>query len=654
MNTIIPKQVLFGNPEKTALKISLDGSKLSFLAPVNDVLNVFVADVDNPNEATQVTNDTNRGIRSYGWCYNKDFLFYLQDEGGDEDWHVYVTNLKTKKVVNVTPFKKSCARIVSVSHKHENKIIIACNKRIKEFFDLYELDLTTLELKLHYKNEKEFSNFLLDNDYRIRFAEKSDPDGGRTIYQMDLDLKETKFLKVKYEDSLGTFLICLNKSQDTLYYCDSSQTNTSALYSYDLHSKKKKLIFNDKKSDISNFIADRKLEKLRAVITDYFKPEVHILDESLKEDWTFLQKELNSTFFDIVSQDLNDSTWIICLFQDNYPASYYIFDKANKTLKFLFNVKPKLEKFSSELVKMHPVIIKSRDGLDMVSYLSLPKECTEDSNTFDKNISKKIKKQVPLILSVHGGPNSRDSWGLRPDVQWLTNRGYAVLQVNYRGSTGFGKDFVSKASGEWGAKMHDDLIDAVNWAIENNITTKDQVAIFGGSYGGYSTLVGLTFTPEVFACGVDIVGPSNLVTVMRSIPPYWKPFYERFKLMIGGDPETEEGRKFLDSRSPFHFADKITKPLLIAQGANDPRVKQAESDMMVDAMKKHKIPVTYVLYPDEGHGFAKPENRIAFYAIAEKFLAKILKGKSEEIKDELKNSSAQILEGEDFLEGEKI
>jgi dipeptidyl aminopeptidase/acylaminoacyl peptidase len=256
---------------------------------------------------------------------------------------------------------------------------------------------------------------------------------------------------------------------------------------------------------------------------------------------------------------------------------------------------------------------------------------------------------MPMVLYVHGGPSARDSWGLNSIHQWLTNRGYAVLSINYRGSTGFGKDFINEEKGQWAAKMHDDLIDGVNWAVKEGIADKDKVGIMGASYGGYATLVGLTFTPDIFACGVDIVGPSNLLTLMNSVPEYWKPFLASLKLKLGGDHETEEGRKVLESKSPLFYADKITKPLLIGQGANDPRVKQAESDQIVEKLKSHNIPVIYALYPDEGHGFARPENKLSFFAITEGFFAKYLGGIYEPIKDDFKNSSIKIEAGREFL-----
>lgn len=314
---------------------------------------------------------------------------------------------------------------------------------------------------------------------------------------------------------------------------------------------------------------------------------------------------------------------------------YYLYDRDRRDARFLFTNRTDLE--GLPLAPMHGRVIRSRDGLNLVSYLTLPVWTDPDGDGVPG-------EALPTVLLVHGGPWARDSWGYNSMHQWLANRGYAVLSVNYRGSTGFGKSFINASNGEWAGTMHNDLIDAVDWMIAEGIADPDRVAIMGGSYGGYATLVGLTFTPEKFACGVDIVGPSNLRTLLGSIPPYWKPLMDLWKTRVG-DPFTEEGRAFLDSRSPLTYVDRIVKPLVIGQGANDPRVKQSESDQIVEAMKSRGIPVTYVLYPDEGHGFARPQNRLSFFAVTDAFLAQQLGGRSEPVGDDFQGSSIEVLQG---------
>jgi len=394
------------------------------------------------------------------------------------------------------------------------------------------------------------------------------------------------------------------------------------------------LIYENDKVDVGSMMMHPTEKTIQAVSYNYDKPRKKFYDQDVEKDFQFLEKQHSGIPVQI-SRDLKDSVWIVGYMNDNKPTAYYLFNRKNQKLTFLFDSKSDLAKYS--LSTKHPVVIKTRDGMEMMCYLTLP---LSEEKSDDSYIP---KKPVPLILNVHGGPTVRDSWGLNVEDQWLANRGYAVLNVNYRGSSGFGKNFINAGNGEWGGKMHDDLIDAVNWAVANKITTKDQVCIYGVSYGGYAALVGLTFTPDVFACAVDIVGISDLVLSIKNKPSYWEWYMVVYKKKIGGDPETPEGRKFLESRSPINFIDKIKKPLLIAQGANDPRVKKEQSDLIVEAMKKKNIPVTYALYTDEGHGFMRPENRLSFYALTEEFLHKHLGGRKEPIQ-KIDNTSLELLE----------
>jgi dipeptidyl aminopeptidase/acylaminoacyl peptidase len=378
----------------------------------------------------------------------------------------------------------------------------------------------------------------------------------------------------------------------------------------------------------------------QAYVVNYLKPEITTLGPAVTADVAFLTGKVGESF-DVVSRTLDDSKWIVVTDDPQSPATSHLYDRKARTLTKLFEQRPQLA--GAPLVPMEAVEIKSRDGLTLVSYLSLPPGA-------DKNADGRPDAPVPLVLNVHGGPWSRDGYGFDPEHQWLANRGYAVLSVNFRGSTGFGKSFVNAGNREWAGKMHDDLLDAVQWAVSEKVTTADKVAIYGGSYGGYATLVGVTFTPDAFACGVSIVGPSNLNTLLATIPPYWKSFFEEFATRVG-DPRTEEGKKLLSARSPLTRVDAIKRPLLIAQGANDPRVKQAESDQIVAAMKAKNLPVTYVLYPDEGHGFARPQNRTSFYAISEGFLSSCLGGRYEPIGDDFDGASLKVLEGATYVPG---
>lgn len=400
-------------------------------------------------------------------------------------------------------------------------------------------------------------------------------------------------------------------------------------------------MYHNDKTDVHGILVHATEKTLQAALYNYDKPKKYYFNadfNDFKKNIEFLEKQHQG----IISKpfiSLDRKYWIISYLNDDKVEAYYLFDREKKDLKFLFNAREKLAEY--KLSKMHPVEIKTRDGLTMMSYLTIP---VDEENSTDSYIP---KKPLPLILDVHGGPTTRDSWGINIPSQWFANRGYSVLKVNYRGSSGFGKDFINAGNGQWGGKMQDDLIDAVNWAIDKQIAAKDKICIYGGSYGGYAVLAGLTFTPDIFACGVDIVGISDLVRNARDKPSYWKYYMDIYRKKIGGDPDTEEGKKFLESRSPINFVDRIKKPLLIAQGAHDPRVKKEQSDIIVKAMNKRGIPVTYALYENEGHGFLRPENRLSFYALTEEFLHKHLGGRKEPM-TKVPGTSLKILEKGDL------
>jgi dipeptidyl aminopeptidase/acylaminoacyl peptidase len=392
--------------------------------------------------------------------------------------------------------------------------------------------------------------------------------------------------------------------------------------------------------DISSVLVDPRSHKPFAYATDLIRPEWHAISLEYKDVIASFNSQLSGGS-QVLAQSLSNQFWTVYTDESDRSPVYKVFDASSGELTDLFVTNPALNQ--QPLAKMHGVIIPSRDDLQLVSYLTLPLESDPDQDGVPST-------PVPMVMLVHGGPWGRDAYGYAAEVQWLANRGYAVLQVNFRSSTGFGKDFLNAGNKQWSGAMHNDLLDAKNWAVAKGITSADKVAIMGGSYGGYATLVGLTVTPDEFSCGVDIVGPSNLVTLLESIPPYWESFRKVFAQAIG-DPETEEGRSLLKATSPLTYADKISKPLLIGQGANDPRVKQAESDQIVAAMAEKGIPVTYVLYPGEGHGFQKPENNLSFYAVAEAFLAECQGGRYQPLGNDFQNSSIQIPHGSEFIPG---
>lgn len=645
---MIDRELFFGNPDKAGVTLSPDGKHVSYLAPLDGFLNVYVAPADDPAAATAVTADKKRGIRRYFWSYSSQHIIYLQDDGGDENWAVHIVDVSSKEDRNLTPIgeiigpdgqpillpsgkkMRPTATIQEVSHKHPGEILIGLNNRDPQFHDLYRLNLQSGEMKLIQQNDR-FSSYLTDDDYNVRFAMQMTPDGGSEYLQLSGKGEWQPFMQIPMEDMMTTAPFGFDKSNQVLYLIDSRNRNTAALATLDLATGESEILYEDSRADIQNLMVHPVEKNIEAAAVEFTRTEWKIIDPAIQADIDYL-KSVSPGDWSVSDRTLDDKFWIVSYLVDDGPVRYYLYDRAAKQARFLFTNRSKLE--GLQLAKMHPVVITSRDGLDLVSYLTLPAASDPDHDG-------RPKSALPMVLYVHGGPWGRDSWGLNSTHQWLANRGYAVLSVNFRASTGFGKNFINAGNLEWAGKMHDDLIDAVNWAVKEGIAKKDKIAIMGGSYGGYSTLVGLTFTPEVFSCGVDIVGPSNLRTLLETIPPYWKPQLEMFATRVG-DPRTEEGKALLEARSPLNRVGEIAKPLLIGQGANDPRVKQSEADQIVKAMQEKKIPVTYVLYADEGHGFARPENRLSFYAITEIFLSRFLGGEYQPIGDDFTNSSLSV------------
>jgi dipeptidyl aminopeptidase/acylaminoacyl peptidase len=629
---VIPRSALFGNPEKAQARVSPDGKHVSFIAPKDGVLNVWVGPRSDPSAARPVTNDTKRGIRQHFWAYDNKHVLYLQDEGGDENWHLYATDVAAGTTKDLTPYKKVQAQVAGLSWKKPGVVAVGLNDRAEEWHDIWEVNIATGKRVLVEQNTQEYGGYDLDLDLKPRLALKNGADGNEIFRKTGG--KWVSLLKFGQEDSLTTATIGIEGTGTSALMQSSVGRDKSALVRVDLASGKITVLGASEQADVESVWTDPRTRTPQAYTVNYLKPEVTVLNKALQKDVDLLTRELGEGFA-IGNRTLDDSVWTVATNDALAPSSSYLYDRKTGKVTKLFDTRPALAK--SPLVPMQSLELKSRDGLTMVSYLSLP----PGSDANGDNIP---DSPVPMVLNVHGGPWGRDGYSFDNEHQWLANRGYAVLAVNFRGSTGFGKSFTNAGNREWGAKMHDDLLDAVEWAVKNKITTADKVAIYGGSYGGYATLAGVTFTPDTFACGVDIVGPSNLQTLMATIPPYWKAFFEEFTTRVG-DPRTEEGKKLLAERSPLSRVDAIKKPLLIAQGANDPRVKQAESDQIVNAMKAKNIPVTYVLYPDEGHGFARPANRTSFYAVAEGFLAQCLGGRYEPVGNDFKGSSIQVLEG---------
>ena len=637
---LIPREKLFGNPSQVAGRLSPDGKWLSWIAPRDGVLNVYVAPAGNPNAAKPMTNERQRPIRAYFWSPDSKQILYINDKGGDENFLLYGVDVASGEQRALTPFEKTRVQIVGISSDVKDRILVGVNNRDPKWHDVHSLDLKTGKLTPVMTNTG-YAGFLSDRQLNLRIATKTRADGGKDFYRISGGKVEAEpFEQVTFEDSQTTNPAGFTADGKTLYWVDSRDRDTAALVAQDVASGKKTVVAQNAKADIGGAMANPKTGQVEAYGVNYLKNEWVPIGNAVKADLDFLKSRLKGEI-GVASRTEADDKWIVAVDPVTAPSTTYLYDRKSKALTKLYTSRPELE--GAPLAAMHPVEIKSRDGLTMVSYLTLPPGSDADGDG-------RPEKPVPLVLDVHGGPWGRDAYGFNPNAQWLANRGYAVLAVNFRASTGFGKKFTAAGNLAWGTTMQDDLFDAIDWAVARGVTTPEKVAIMGGSYGGYATLAGLAFTPDKFACGVDIVGPSNLNTLLKAIPPYWESLKaQMYKRM--GDPTTPEGQALLKERSPLYKADQIKRPLLIGQGANDPRVNVAESEQIVNAMKAKGIPVTYIVFPDEGHGFARPVNNIAFNAVTENFLAKCLGGRAEPIGTALKGSTAQVPHGAEFAPG---
>jgi len=610
---IIPRTVLLGNPEKMRARISPDGEMLAYVAPVDDVLNVWVRTIGEDDDHA-VTSDTHRGIVQYFWSQDNTEIFYIQDTDGDENWRIYAVDIGTGDTRDLTPYEGVQVRIVDYSKHHPGTMLIAMNQQDPRLHDVYSLDLASGELSMIARNPGNIVGWISDFDLKVRGAVAMTPDGGsELLVRADEDASWEAVVSWGTEDNMTSGPLSFTKDGDAMYIIDSRDANAGQLYLLDLETGAKEHVAGDDQYDIEDVMFNPDTWEIEGIA--YLRERI---------EWTYMDPEVEADFTAIATldegdcgvygRDHADDTWIVAFSKDDGPIVYYIYDRETDTGEFLFKHRTDLDNYT--LASMEPISFEARDGLTIHGYITYPPGLG--------------RTNLPMVLNVHGGPWARDSWGYNPEAQWMANRGYVCLQVNFRGSTGYGKEFINAGNKEWGAAMHDDLIDAVNWAIDEGIADPERVAIYGASYGGYAALVGATFTPDVFCCAVPMMGPSNLITFIETIPPYWAPMIEMMYLRVG-NPNTE--RDMLIERSPLFKVDQITIPMLVAQGANDPRVVQAESDQVVAAMEENGIEVEYIVFPDEGHGFARPENRLRFYEAAEEFLARHLGGRVEASSD---------------------
>jgi dipeptidyl aminopeptidase/acylaminoacyl peptidase len=617
MAELIPRRVLFGNPERVSPRISPNGTSLAWIAPYNEVLNVWTAPVGPDgvdwDAAQVVTNDTDRGIRAFRWAHDGRHLLYLQDTGGDENWRLYDVDLTTMQHRDLTPFEGVQAQILATEKNLPDEVLVGLNRDNPALHDVYRLDLVTGDLVKEVENPG-FAGWVADTKLVTRVGVGLEPDGSLVVKVRDGGDGDWRLLRtLPAEDALTSAPIAISPDGTTMLAMSSLGADTGRLVRVDLGSGAEAVIAEDPDADVSGVRVHPDTREPQIVTWVKERTEYRVLDPALEADVAAI-RALHPGDPDLIAHDHSDMVWLVAFTNDTGPIPYYLYDRRRREGRFLFDHRPELSQY--ELAPMEPFSFQARDGLTIHGYLTFPPGAGREG--------------LPMVLNVHGGPWARDTWGFDPEAQWLANRGYLCMQVNFRGSTGYGKAFVNAGDREWGNAMQNDLTDAVEFAIGQGWADRERVAIYGGSYGGYAALAGVTFTPDLYRCAVDIVGPSNLKTLIETIPPYWQPQIALFHQRVG-NPETDA--EFLWSRSPLSRAASIKTPLLIAQGANDPRVKQAESEQIVAALRDAGIDYEYMLFPDEGHGFAKPENRLKFYAAAERFLARHLGGRAEDAEE---------------------
>lgn len=616
MNTTrqIPLRDFFRNPDKTAYQISPDGEYFSYMAPVNNRMNVFIQKTTDKT-AIQITNETERDVSGYFWANNKRILF-LKDSGGDENYKLFAVNIDGTELKGLTDFPKVRTQIIDDLEDSEDEIIIGLNKRDPKIFDPYRLNIVNGEMKLIAENPGNITSWMTDHEGKLRLAITSDGVNQSILYRK---LESDKFkiiLTTNFKESLDPQFFSFDNKK--LFALSNLGRDKTVAIEFDPETATElKVIYENPDYDISGIAYSKKRKVLTAAFYIGWKTNRFYFDKEAEEMFNYLKSQLGDMEISVTDRTKAEDKYIVRTYSDRSLGTYYLFDKKTKKLQFIHEVAPWLK--VEELAEMKPIEYKSRDGLTIHGYLTLPTGL--------------LAKNIPVVINPHGGPWVRDTWGYNSEVQFLANRGYAVFQMNYRGSTGYGKAFWEKSFKQWGKTMQDDITDGVKWLINQGIADPERVAIYGGSYGGYATLAGVTFTPDLYAAGIDYVGVSNLFTFMKTIPPYWLPMMDMMHEMVG-NPDDKADSILMHEASPVFHTQNIKCPMFIAQGANDPRVNKDESDQMVQALKQRGLEVEYMMKENEGHGFRNEENRFDFYEAMEKFLKKHIGIKNYKIKDD--------------------
>lgn len=605
-NTMIPLKDFFRNPEMSSFSLSPDGKHISYMKPWeegNRMMNVYVRPIDS-NDEVRITDASKRSLYGYFWI-NDNRIAYVQDKGGDENIHIYAVDIDGKNNIDLTPFENIQARITDDLEDDPNFMLVALNKRNPQIHDVYRLNVNSGDMDMIAENPGNISGWGTDHDGKLRIATTSDGVNTSLLYRENEDDDFKSILTTNFKESVSPLFFTFDNKE--LYVSSNRGRDKSAIFKFDLETAKEgELIFEHDEVDVYGLMSSKKRKVITGVSYTTDKRQIHFFDKWRENLQSTLESQLKGVEVAISGLSKDETKAIVVTYSDRSRGTYYYYDIENDNLTKLADLSPWLNE--DDMAFMKPIKYKSRDGLTIPGYLTLP-------------LDYKKGEKLPVVINPHGGPWARDNWGFNPEIQFLANRGYAVLQMNFRGSVGYGREFWEISFKQWGKTMQDDITDGVNWLIEEGIADPDRIAIYGASYGGYATLAGLTFTPDIYACGVDYVGVSNIFTLLETLPPYWELGRQMMYEMIG-NPETE--KELLEAASPLFHIDKIKAPLLVAQGANDPRVKQAESDQIVDALKAKGIDVPYILKEDEGHGFYNEENQFDFYQEMEKFLDKHL------------------------------
>ena len=604
---LIPLKDFFRNPEKTEFELSPNGEYLAFMQPWEKRLNVFIQKIGS-DTAVRVTNAKERDIAGYAWKGN-DRIIFLQDAGGDEYFRLFSVGVDGSNPKDLTPFEKVRADIIDDLQDIPNEMLVGLNKRNPQIFDVYRINVSTGEMKMIAENPGNITGWQTDWDGKLRLATTTDGVNNTLLYRKSESDKFAPVITTSFKEGVTPLSFTFDNKH--IYVATNLGRDKTAIVKYDVENKKElETIFQHPEVDVMNLLSSRARKVITGVSFTTEKSHYKFFDKEREALQNELEKRLPGYEVRVAGFDRQEDKCLVRTFSDRSLGAYYYYDLKSKDLKKLADDSPWIKE--TDMAEMKPISYQSRDGLTIHGYLTLPKGIAA--------------KNLPVVVNPHGGPWYRDSWGYNPEVQFLANRGYAVLQMNFRGSTGYGRKFWEASFKEWGKSMQNDITDGVQYLIKQGVADPKRIAIYGGSYGGYATLAGLTFTPDLYACGVDYVGVANLFTFMKSIPPYWKPYLDMLYEMVGNP---EKDKSLLETASPVFHVDKIKAPLLIAQGANDPRVNKNESDQMVAALKARGIDVPYLVKDNEGHGFHNEENRFDFYRAMESFLGKYLGGRVE-------------------------